>query len=284
MIEQKFERAASGAGWASALGLADCLAFAGLGTVGIGEARAATPYPAMAPVADYLMADRNAEIALARSAAPASVSADAEVLVLGPKGYVSAAPGKNGFVCLASRSWFSGFNDDGFWNPKENGPICFNRQAARSVLPTFLTRTTWAMAGVSRLEPAGVGPARPCSTPGKSPRPGGRFPHLHDVQGRLSRRRPARPVAPAPDVLHPAHPDRTDWRCGPCPARRCSPLRGPSVSLPTIFYVPGGCHWSGRHRTSPASAGCEVRHVRRARTPETSRRRPRRPLTLTAPE
>jgi hypothetical protein len=111
---------------------------------------AAQPYPAMAPLNDYLMADRAAEVALARSAAPPSVSADAEVLVLGPHGYVSAGPGKNGFVCIVSRSWFSGFHDDGFWNPKEKGPICFNPEAARSVLPTFLTRTTWALAGVSR--------------------------------------------------------------------------------------------------------------------------------------
>jgi hypothetical protein len=106
----------------------------------------------MAPVSQYLMADQAAEIGLARSAAPPSISGDAEVLVLGPKGYVVAAHGKNGFVCLVSRAWFSGFQDDEFWNPKENGPICFNRQAARSVLPTFLTRTAWAMAGVSRPE------------------------------------------------------------------------------------------------------------------------------------
>ena len=119
---------------------------AGLGW--IGAAQAASPYPAMAPVAAYLIADRNAEIALARSAAPPSVSADAEVMVLERTGYVSAGLGKNGFVCIVSRSWFSGFQDDGFWNPKENGAICFNPQAARSVLPTFLTRTKWVMAGV----------------------------------------------------------------------------------------------------------------------------------------
>jgi hypothetical protein len=139
-------------GSASALGVAACLASACLGLAGRGGAQAATRYPGMAPVGEYLMADRGAEIALARSAAPASVSGEAEVLVLGPHGYVSAAPGKNGFVCLVSRAWFSGFEDDGFWNPKERGPICFNRQAARSVLPTFLTRTRWAMAGVSRPE------------------------------------------------------------------------------------------------------------------------------------
>jgi hypothetical protein len=106
----------------------------------------------MAPLSAYLMTDRAAEIALARSAAPPSVSRDAEVLVLGPHGYVSAGPGKNGFVCLVSRSWFSGFKDDGFWNPRERGPICFNPESARSVLPTFLTRTRWVLAGVSRAQ------------------------------------------------------------------------------------------------------------------------------------
>jgi hypothetical protein len=128
------------------------LALACLALVAGAAAQSAKPYPAMAPLGDYLMADRDAEIALARSAASPSVSADAEVLVLGAHGYVSAGPGKNGFVCVVSRAWFSGFQDDEFWNPKERGPICFNRQAARSVLPTFLTRTTWVLAGVSRRE------------------------------------------------------------------------------------------------------------------------------------
>jgi hypothetical protein len=118
----------------------------------VSAAWATSPYPAMAPSAEYLMADRTAEIALARSAAPASVSGDAEVLVLGPKGYVSAGPGRNGFVRMVQRAWFSGLQDEGFWNPKLKGPICFNPQAARSVLPTFLTRTAWAMAGVSQSE------------------------------------------------------------------------------------------------------------------------------------
>jgi hypothetical protein len=40
-----------------------------------------TAYPAMAPVDAYLIADRDSEIALARSAAPASISDGAEVMV-----------------------------------------------------------------------------------------------------------------------------------------------------------------------------------------------------------
>ena len=59
---------------------------------------AKVPYPSMAPLDQYLITDRNAEIALARSAAPAAISSDAEVLVLGRNGYETALKGKNGFV------------------------------------------------------------------------------------------------------------------------------------------------------------------------------------------
>ena len=68
---------------------------------------AKTLYPSMAPLEQYLIADRNAEIALARSAAPESISHDAEVLVLGRHGYETAAKGKNGFVCVVERGWMS---------------------------------------------------------------------------------------------------------------------------------------------------------------------------------
>src|SRR5208282_2186144 len=68
---------------------------------------AKAPYPSMAPLDQYLIADRNAEIALARSAAPESISRDAEVLVLGRHGYETAVKGKNGFVCVVERGWMS---------------------------------------------------------------------------------------------------------------------------------------------------------------------------------
>jgi len=60
------------------------------------------PYPRMAPVEQYLM-EENAEIELARSAAPDSISRDATILVLGRHGYETAVKGKNGFVCLVAR-------------------------------------------------------------------------------------------------------------------------------------------------------------------------------------
>jgi hypothetical protein len=108
-------------------------------------------YPKMAPIEQYLM-DRDAEIALARTAAPPSISAGATVLVLTPKGYETAVEGKNGFVCLVDRAWQSSFADAGFWNPKLRAPTCLNPQAARSVLPTQHKRTAMALAGLSKEE------------------------------------------------------------------------------------------------------------------------------------
>jgi hypothetical protein len=110
-----------------------------------------SPYPNMAPMDQYLM-DRNAEIALARSAAPASISKDAEVVVLGPKGYETAVKGKNGFVCVVHRSWTSEADDPEFWNPKRRGPMCLNAQAARSYLPNTIMRTNLVLAGRSEAQ------------------------------------------------------------------------------------------------------------------------------------
>ena len=119
-----------------------------------GAAMAATPPPAayaqMVPLSQYLMADRAAEIALARSAAPASISDQASVLVLQAHGYITAATGKNGFVCLVERGWMSPFDAPQFWNPKLRGPICFNPQAVRSILPITYKRTALVLAGESR--------------------------------------------------------------------------------------------------------------------------------------
>jgi hypothetical protein len=111
-----------------------------------------TPYPSMAPAERYLIADPQEEIALARSAAPPSISGGAEVLVLGKRGYETAVRGTNGFVCLVERSWDADFNDPEFWNPKLRGPDCLNPPAVRSVLPQFLRRSEWALAGVGKTQ------------------------------------------------------------------------------------------------------------------------------------
>jgi hypothetical protein len=105
----------------------------------------------MAPIEQYLM-DRNAEIALARSAAPKAISGDATVLVLTRSGFETAVKGKNGFVCLVDRSWQAAFAVPEFWNPKVHAPTCYNPQAVRSVMPVFQKRTEWALAGLSKME------------------------------------------------------------------------------------------------------------------------------------
>jgi len=110
--------------------------------------KANSPYSSMAPLDQYLMA-RNAEIALARTAAPKSISADATVVVLGRHGYDTAVQGKNGFVCIVERAWMSPFDHPEFWNPKNRSPICYNPAAARSILPYTFKRTELALAGLS---------------------------------------------------------------------------------------------------------------------------------------
>jgi hypothetical protein len=109
-------------------------------------------YPNMAPVEQYLIADRNAEIALARSAAPESVAREAEVLVLGRHGYETAVQGKNGFVCVVERAWMSPIDDPDFWNPKTRGPLCVNAASARTYLKRTIKRTELILAGRTKAE------------------------------------------------------------------------------------------------------------------------------------
>ena len=129
-------------------------------TLALGAARQAraqdtkTPYPSMAPLDQYLM-ERNAEIALARSAAPEAISRDATILILARHGYETAVEGKNGFVCAVERGWMSPFDGDfavNFWNPKIRGPLCLNPPAARSVLPLTYKRTEMILAGKSKAQ------------------------------------------------------------------------------------------------------------------------------------
>jgi hypothetical protein len=107
---------------------------------------AKTHYLKMAPVDQYLMADREAEISLARSAAPESIARDAEVQVLGRHGFEIAAKGTNGFVCIVGRSWTSAADED-YWDPKVRVPMCVNAPAARSYLLRIAKITNLALAG-----------------------------------------------------------------------------------------------------------------------------------------
>lgn len=132
----------------------------------------AAAYPGMAPLSRYEMASRTGEIALARSAAPASISDQARILVLGKEGYETAAAGGNGFVCLVVRSWDQSFDNPEFWNPKIRAPQCFNAAGARSVLAHYLERTRWVLAGDSMARLRARSAAARAAGKGMRPLPG----------------------------------------------------------------------------------------------------------------
>ena len=123
--------------------------------IGPGAARPANaqadPYPTMAPLGQYQM-PQEAEVAMARSAAPASVSSHATVMVLGRKGYTTVATGTNGFTCLVERGWGAATDAADFWNPKVRAPHCFNAAAARTFLPIYLLKTKLVLAGKSKAD------------------------------------------------------------------------------------------------------------------------------------
>ena len=160
-----------------------------LGTIGPAGAQDGKQvlFASMAPVEQYRMASRSEEIALARSAAPASISSEAAVLVLGDRGYETAVKGTNGFVCLVQRSWFASFGDAEFWNARIRSPICFNPAAASTVLPVDLEKTQWALAGLSRAEM--LARTKSSAAANKAPAPGSmgymmsKQAHLSDADG-----------------------------------------------------------------------------------------------------
>jgi hypothetical protein len=105
------------------------------------------------PIEAYLM-PREAEVALARSAAPANISGQATIKVLTRAGYETVHTGANGFVCLVMRGWTAptytpaAFRDL-VYDPAVRAPICFDPQAARSVLPYYELRAKLGMEGKS---------------------------------------------------------------------------------------------------------------------------------------
>src|ERR1041385_6785466 len=107
-----------------------------------------SPYPAMAPIPEYRM-DRDAEIAMARTAAPPAITRDAEILVLGRTNFEVAVRGTNGYVCAVGRAFGGPLNNPEFWNPRNRSPICYNPPAARSLLPYAMKQTGMALAGAS---------------------------------------------------------------------------------------------------------------------------------------
>lgn len=114
-----------------------------------GPATAAT-YPSLAPLTQYYSADDKSEISLARSAAPATISGDATILIFTRFGYQTAKKGTNGFTCLVERAWMKSFDDDQFWNPTVRAPVCYNAAASRTVVPYTRFRTELILVGKTR--------------------------------------------------------------------------------------------------------------------------------------
>jgi len=87
----------------------------------------------------YMMA-QEAEVALARSAAPEKISAHATVKILTTSGYKVAVQGDNGFVCIVMRGWAAAISTTArergvAYDAKVRAPHCFDPVASRTVLP-----------------------------------------------------------------------------------------------------------------------------------------------------
>jgi hypothetical protein len=160
-----------------------CIALFTAAVASAAPAHAATS--ATGRLRQYLMASEAREVALARSAAPPSLSAHATIMVLTPHGYVAAAKGDNGFVCLVARSWDNSVaaRSARFWDPRFRAPYCFNRAAARSVLTRYLMRTRWVLAGASKR---GIGTReRAARSAGRIPAPApGAMSYMMSREGR----------------------------------------------------------------------------------------------------
>src|SRR4029077_2597707 len=107
--------------------------------------------PKYPPISEYMMTPE-AEIGLARSAAPESVSAHATVKILTTSGYRVAAQGDNGFTCLVMRGWSAPTYTpaqfrDLVYDAAVRAPICFNPPAAKEVLPYYELRSKLGMEG-----------------------------------------------------------------------------------------------------------------------------------------
>jgi hypothetical protein len=118
---------------------------------GVFALAAAAGNDTIAPLSEYLMSPQ-AEIAFARSAAPAAISKRATIMVLGVHGYAIAQKGQNGFTCIVERAWMQPFGHPNFWSAKVRTPVCYNAAAARTVLVYTFKRTEMALAGASKSQ------------------------------------------------------------------------------------------------------------------------------------
>ncbi|MHB8528674.1 MAG: hypothetical protein ACYC8V_04070 [Caulobacteraceae bacterium] len=212
------------------------------------QAEGAAPGAVRAPIQRYMMADPRAEIALARTAAPPSISAAATVLVLGPRGYETAVKGSNGFTCFIERSWTAGLGDPVFWDPAIRAPNCFNPAAVKTVLPMFLERTRWVLAGLGRAQITARTRAEFAAARIVAPGPGA-FSFMLSRQGDLGA--PAGGGAWLPHVMFfIPHGEAAAWGAG----LEASPVIGAEglAFEPTVLFIPVR-RWSDGSPAPPAT-------------------------------
>ena len=215
-------------GLSAASGLAVALTISGAAQ-GAYAQTATGSYPAMAPRDQYMM-DKTAEITLARTAAPAALSNDASVLVLGPHGFETAAAGTNHFTCLVERSWDKPFDDAEFWNQKMRGPICMNEAAVRTVLPMIMERAEWALSGVSKDQMA---ERSKTSAKANTPPAAGAMSYMLSKQQYLSDHH-GHPWYPHVMIFSPT----TDGSAWGADVKGSPVLSGPLTSQITLFFIP----------------------------------------------
>lgn len=107
--------------------------------------------PKYPPLSEYMM-PRDAEIALARSAAPARISDRATIKVLTTSGYQVTRDGDNGFACMVMRGWTAPTYTpaqlrDLVYDANFRAPICFDPAASRTVMPYYELRSKLGMEG-----------------------------------------------------------------------------------------------------------------------------------------
>jgi len=91
---------------------------------------------------------RDAEISLARSAAPISLSE----MQKSSKRLSTAVRGTDCFVCVVAPSWSADFDDPDFWDPGLRAPICYDALVARSQAPATLKGTRVVLTGGSNAQ------------------------------------------------------------------------------------------------------------------------------------
>jgi hypothetical protein len=104
-----------------------------------------------APLLLYMMPPE-AEIALAKSAAPPNISDRATIKVLTTSGFRIVREGNNGFVCLVMRGWAAptftpATQRDLVYDATLRAPICFDPPATRMVLPFYELKHKLGMEG-----------------------------------------------------------------------------------------------------------------------------------------